>query len=107
MLKLKKIPLAPKREDECFDSPMGLSSYYPSFAASNLQIKEVQDWDVGETYRIILDVKMTSKRKGMDEPANGGFDIVAYKAFAKKSLDNLTDKEFEEYQGEQMELMNK
>ena len=78
-------------------------NYPPSFSASVGQISEMEDWEVGETYRMMIEVKMKSKNENEHQELNGSFDIVAYKDMSpEKDPMKMTDKEVEEMQGKAM-----
>ena len=96
-LKLKKIPVTNRKD---FDSPAIQPSVSPpSFWVGDKQMKEVANWEQGETYRLVVDVKMRSKNE-TEDGVEGGFDIVAYKHLKEKTIDEMSDEEFGEYQGE-------
>jgi len=51
-----------------------------------------------------IDVRMDSKEDMMDMPTRGGFAIVAYKILpGPKTMEEMSDKEFGEYQGKVLE----
>lgn len=93
---LKKIKVGKEREG--FDIPVaGLSPFPPSFRVDSKQIPEITHWAAGETYRMIVDVRMTEKQDRENEPVRGEFDVTAYKHVKPKAQ---TDEEFEVEQGE-------
>lgn len=106
---LKKIPIAPKPKDKkgcdlpSFRESDGLSCFYPSFSINDKQMPEVDAWEVEGRYRLVLDVVMTSKGSQRHSATRGGFDIVGYKILATKPPEEMTDKEFGEYQGKVLE----
>ena len=94
---LKKIPVKklPKRSLPFTDEP---PFFLPSFGVSAKQMPEIKDWDVGKKYRIVIEVEQKSKEERNDH-VHASFDIVAYKHLRKKSIDEMTDKEFGIHQG--------
>ena len=84
---LKKIPVK-KREKS--DYPMVSMddyrmSYPPSFYLIDKQVPEIEGWEVGKTYKIVVEIEMTGKNEVKDKSADkigvsGNFDIVGYDA---------------------------
>ena len=102
--KLKKIKVTKRSE---YDSPAIMPpSYLPSFRVGDKQMPEIKGWEVGKKYRFVIEVLQTSQDLSVDD--NGianvmaGFDIVAYKYLKAKTIDEMNDEEFEEYQGESL-----
>ena len=62
---------------------------------------EIKDWEVGEKYRLIIEVEMKSKSE-REEMIEGSFDISAYKHLKPKSPEEMDDEEFGEYQGKKL-----
>lgn len=96
---LKKIKVSKRREG--FDMPVAESdvpSYPPNFRVSDTQIPEIKKWEVGENYYIVFKVRQTEKEDREGEPVRASFDVVAYKPI--KDIDQMTDEEIEELQGE-------
>ena len=97
-MKLKKLHIKKHENDIHIHMPMP-----PSFSVDNSVMPEIKDWQVGETYRLVIDVRQTSKSEMVmhdKEVIDGRMEIVAYKYLPKKSVEEMSDKEFEEYQGE-------
>jgi len=71
----------------------------PDFRVTDDQIAEIKDWEVGEKYQLVIEVEMISKTKigilGGTDDYDGRFEVQAYKHLAPKSLDEMTDEEFE------------
>ena len=103
MKHLKKIKVSKPEE---MDSPMaGPSRHYypPSFSIDSEQMPEIKNWKVGNTYRLEIEVVQKSLESN-EKSTSARFDIVAYKNLGKpKSIDEMTDTEFEEYQGESLD----
>ena len=100
-IKLKKIKVSAGVEGER-DFP---TSFPPSFHVDSNQMPEVEDWEVGKKYRLIIEVEQKSKHQNDSDVITGDFDIVAYKNISKKTLKDvseMTDKEFEEFEGEEL-----
>jgi len=91
-------------------SPVGMdrpseATYLPGFSADDNQIPEITDWEVGKSYKMIIKVKQKSKSEGTFNGAkvsDGRFDIVAYKVLEDKAIEDMTDEEFGEYQGQKL-----
>ena len=50
-------------------------SYYPSISFSSKNLPEIKNWQVGKTYRLIVEVKQTSMRENENGEINAEFDI--------------------------------
>ncbi len=85
------------------DSP---SIFPPSFRIDEKQMPEIKKWDVGEKYRLVIDIEMKSKNETQLDKINGAFDLVAYKYIPKKGVLEMNDKEFEEEEGKQLQKMS-
>ena len=102
--KLKKIKVTKRSE---YDSPtIQPPAYLPSFRVGDKQMPEIRKWTVGEKYRLVIEVLQTSQEMSVDDNGisnvSAGFDIVAYKYLKAKTIDEMNDEEFEEYQGESL-----
>ena len=98
MIKLKKIKV---EESKGMDMP-SRSYSPPAFYTNDKQISEIKDWEQGAKYRLVIDVEMKSKTE-TDSGVDGSFDIVAYKEIEqKKSINDMTDKEFADYTSESL-----
>lgn len=103
MLKLKKI------QSEKIDMVEEGRRYLPTLYLDSKQVPEIKDWEVGETYHVILELRQTSKNEndtekdGKVNSVSAQFDIVAYKPMEmEKDMDEMTDEEIEEMQGKVM-----
>lgn len=92
-IKLKKIK-KPNMEGMKMPESMG-----PMFYVDDMMMPEVADWEVGKKYRMVVEVEQKSKNED-DHGVHGGFEIVAYKHLKDKSLEEMSDKEFGEYQSQ-------
>ncbi len=84
------------------ESPMH-GSYPPSFTTNADQMPEIKDWEVGQKYKMVVEVEM----KGMNEDKDmitGNFDVLAYKYLPEKDIADMNDKEFGDYQDEKMAM---
>lgn len=103
-LNLKKIAVA-KQKPKFLVEEEKLPYYLPSFHISSKQMSEIRDWEVGKNYKIVIEVNMKSKsedeRSGVTN-ASGSLELVAYKVLKTKSIDDMTDEEFGEYQGKEL-----
>ena len=100
-IKLKKI--------KALESPVAFATdtkgrNLPVIYVDDVQIPEIKDWDVNRTYKMVVELKQTSKStmtvgKG-EERVDARFDIVAYKYLPKKEMKDMDSEEFGKYQGE-------
>ena len=68
----------------------------PTFYIDANQMPEIKDWEVGKKYRLVVEVEQKSRNE-REDMIDGSFEIVAYKHLADKKMENMDDKEFEEY----------
>lgn len=99
-LKLKKILVG----DDSLQYDESPPAHRPSFYTHDKQMKEIAGWEQGKVYRIVVDVEMSNKNES-DRGVNGSFDIVAYKHLPDKTIEEMSDEEFGEYQGEALAKM--
>jgi len=99
---LKKIKVS---SDGDMPASIGNRHYPPSFSVDAEQMPEIKNWEVGAKYRLVIEVEQTSKNEN-EHMVTGGFNIVAYKHLPTKSIDDMTDKEFAEYQDESLSKGN-
>lgn len=97
-VKLKKIKV--EKPDNVDAEP--LHWRLPHFSVTEDQMPEVKSWEVGNKYRMIVEVEQTEKSDREGDPVRGEFRLVAYKPLPNKSLDEMTDDEFAELQGEML-----
>ncbi len=103
-LNLKKIPVA-KTKPKYMIEESKLPYYLPSFSLSSKQMPEIRKWDVGKNYKLVIEVNMRSKNENERDgntDASGSLEIVAYKIIKTKSIDDMSDEEFGEYQGKEL-----
>ena len=96
MLKLKKIPV--KKSVYPVEISDSVPFYNPSFQLSDKQVSEVADWEVGENYQMVIEVKMVGKQEyknGKSTGASGSFEIISYKNIGE----SMSDDDMEELQG--------
>ena len=99
-IKLKKIPVDTKGlGEDIFEEAL----FPPSFHVYERQMPEIEAWEVGEIYRLVIDVEQISKnsRKKGDKVVgtDASFEIRKYKWIKEKALEEMTDKEFSDKQG--------
>ena len=94
-IKLKKIK-KPEMEGMKMPSMSG-----PMFYVDDAQMSEIASWKVGEKYRMVVEVEMKSMSED-DHGVNGSLEVVAYKHLKEKSINEMTDKELGEYEGQQL-----
>ncbi len=101
-LKLKKIQAeTPEEHFGDMDIP-SKKIILPSIRINSDQMKEVKDWLPPEKYRLIVELQQTDMRVDKEGKVRAEFDLTAYKYLPKKSIDDMDDKEFGEYQDEQL-----
>ena len=93
-LKLKKIKIS---ESHGKDIPSPYHSA-PSFYVNAEQMPEIESWEVGKKYKLVIEVEQKSKNEREDS-IDASFDILAYKHLKEKTIDEMSDKEFEEEKG--------
>ena len=94
-LKLKKIKM-PDMSDK-----MAMPSVMPMFHVDDMQMPEIKDWEVGASYKVVMEVKMKDMSQ-TDESVHAGFEILAYKHLKEKTMDEMSDHEFGEYQSKEL-----
>ncbi len=105
-LKLKKIPVTESKFPSVQNSE-GVNLYPPSFSLNSNQVSEIKDWEVGGKYKLVIVVEQKSKSNNSSATANiieGSFNILAYKYIPVKKIEDMTDAEFEEYQGKALHM---
>ena len=50
--------------------------YFPSFTVTDKQLPEANDWEVGKTYKVMLEVRQSSVDKRQNQPTRYGFEMV-------------------------------
>src|SRR3990167_2170356 len=98
MSHLKKIKVS---EPGGVDMPRPYHSA-PSFYVDAEQMSEIKDWEVGKKYRLVVEVEQKTKNESEDS-VSASFEIIAYKHMKEKTIDEMNDEEFGEYQGQAME----
>lgn len=104
-IKLKKIKVKqmPKEMRAGVESE---AIFPPSFRIDEKQMPEIKKWDVGEKYRLVIDIEMKSKNETELDKIHGGFDLVAYKHIPKKHVLDMNEEEFEEEEGKRLSEMS-
>ena len=77
-------------------SPMH-GSYPPSFSVDADQMPEIKDWEVGQKYKMVVEVEMKGMMEDKDK-IHGDFNVVAYKYLPEKAIEDMSDDEFGDYQ---------
>lgn len=95
-MKLKKIQTKRSYPEQVEASMPG-----PCVYLSSDQMPEMKNWEVGETYQLVIEVVQKSKNETEDR-TSGEFELVAYKYMPKKEMEDMTDEEFGELQSEIM-----
>jgi hypothetical protein len=95
-MKLKKIQTKRSYPKQVESSMPG-----PCVYISSDQMPEMKDWEVGETYQLVIEVVQKSKTE-TENSASGEFELVAYNYMPKKEMEDMTDEEFGELQSEIM-----
>lgn len=103
-LNLKKIPVNTQKPKYAIEEEK-LPYYLPSLHLSSKQMPEIRNWEVGSNYKLVIEVNMRSKsedEKSGKTNASGSLELVAYKVIKEKTIDDMTDEEFGEYQGKEL-----
>lgn len=106
MSKLKLKMIKQVQESESPVDSFGKFPHCPSLYMSSDQVPEVAKFEVGESYDIVIRVTPRSKDEHEtvdNERCSVECAVVAYKVIEKKSIDDMTDKEFGEYQGQALD----
>ena len=93
MLKLKKI------SKESYDEPKLGGTYLPTVSLDTKQVPEIKDWEVGETYHVVLAIKQTSKSQNEsngNKTTSAYFEVTGYKVLDHE----MSDDDLETMQGE-------
>ena len=61
-----------KPETSSMDMP---KEWYPHLDLSSDEVKEVKNWEVGKSYKLSLEVKMTQKREDKDKKISACFEV--------------------------------
>lgn len=94
MPKLKKIPV--RKSTPALDMEMDLDPMFPpSFHVTSKQMPEIKSWEVGEKYRLEIEVEQTGKRASKGSHTNADFEITGYRV-VEKDYSKMSDEEFEE-----------
>jgi len=49
--------------------------WYPHLDLSSDEIKEIENWEVGKNYKIVLEVRQVSKREDKDKKISACFEV--------------------------------
>ena len=102
--KLGTIKLAQIRPSMSGEFERIADEFLPHLHLNSEQVPEVHVWEVGEVYRMVIDIRQDSK--DFDKPTGktmAGFKIVGYKALRIKSIDEMSDEEFAVHQDQELE----
>lgn len=108
MAKLKRIPVRkPKNamEKDIVSMEESIPMYHPSFRVNSKQVPEIRKLDVGEKYRMEIEIVVRAKEESENESnksASASFDITAY-AFEEDDLDAMSDEEFAKHLDKKMQ----
>lgn len=82
----------------------GLSDYKPSLYLTSKDLKEIKDWKVGQSYDLIVSVKMKGLTQREDGTVSGDFEIGNVMA-SDKEIDDMDNTEFEDYTSKEKQKM--
>ena len=103
---LKKIKVTVTRNDDGLElAPPSFADrlHAPSFHIDARQMQEIKGWTPPHEYTLIVRIKQTNKTVDpVTLKHTAEFDIVAYKHIPDKTIEEMSDKEFGEYQGEEL-----
>ena len=99
---LKTIKVTPHPKDSEMEVSMVAYRdrlHAPQFHIDARQMPEIKNWEPPNEYILVVRIKQTNKN--VDENRHTAeFDIVAYKYLPSKTIEEMTDKEFGEHQGQ-------
>lgn len=87
-----------------FDKVM--DEFLPELYLNSDQVSEITAWEPDKKYRLVIDVIQKSQEIDPNRVVRARFKIISYKILKKKSIDEMNDVEFGEYQGQQLEAAN-
>lgn len=76
----------------------------PSLYLSSKDLKEIKDWKVGETYDLIVSVKMNGSHISKSGVVSGDFEVQNVMS-PDKNVDEMDTGEFEDYTAKQKQKM--
>ena len=65
--------------------------YYPTVELDSDEMPEVKDWNVGESYKVVLEIKQTSSREDDNGKITANFEIRGIMPISDDEADELTD----------------
>lgn len=79
---------------------VGMQNYPPSFTVTSTQIPEIENWKVGGKYKMVVSVEQKHMSENDDNVVTGSFEVTGYKVLKDKTMEEMSDKEFGEYEGD-------
>ena len=58
--------------------------WYPSLHLTSEDLSEIKNWEVGKTYKLVLEVKQTSKAQYSKGRIDGSFDVKGIEVVKNK-----------------------
>src|SRR3990167_5331824 len=107
MAKLEETRLNKIKPESFGDFDKVMNEFLPHFRLNSDQVPEIATWEPGKSYRIMIDMKQESKDINPSKQVNASFLIRAYKVIEEKPMEDMTDEEFGEYQGKELEKVEK
>lgn len=81
--------------------------FLPFLSLNSDQIPELLDWEPGGHYRLEVELRQDSQNINPAKRVQGSFSIVAYKHIPVKEIEDMSDAEFGQHQGQEMDRANK
>jgi len=77
--------------------------FLPFLHLNSEQVPEVSVWENKHHYRMVIDIRQDSQDVDkISGKTNAGFKIVAYKVLESKTLEAMTDDEFSDHMGREL-----
>lgn len=102
-----QLPKLEKIKPESFgDFDKVLDEFLPYLTLTSEQVPDVATWENGMEYDMIIEVRQSgSTLDKVSGITRADMKIIAYKVLKEKSIEEMDDKEFEDYQDKQLVKM--
>jgi len=84
-----------------------LRDFLPYLHLNSDQVPEIMNWEPDNNYRLVIDIRQNSKNVEPSKRTMADFTIIGYKVVEPKDIENMTDAEFGDYQGEKLDEVSK
>lgn len=104
---LEKMRLEKIKPEKFGDFDRIEDEFLPFLHLTSEQVPELHNWKTGGHYRMVIDIRQDGDHKDkVTGVSSGEFKIVAYKVIKSKSIAEMTDEEFGEFQGQELAKAN-